>query len=127
LQNRMNIPCELKMSVQELDMPPEEATAIFRIFQETLTNVARHSQATRVTIQVDATEHDVHMKITDNGKGMSEAQLLNVQSLGLLGMYERAHTFGGEFSIHSKPGQGTVVSVHMPVHTPHTVTVSEVN
>jgi PAS domain S-box-containing protein len=116
LQNRMKIPCDLKMSVQELDMQQDEATAIFRIFQETLTNVARHSRATKVTIQVDATEHDVHMKISDNGKGMSEAELLNTQSLGLLGMYERAHTFGGEFSIRSEPGQGTVVSVHMPVH-----------
>jgi PAS domain S-box-containing protein len=127
LQNRMKIPCDLKMSVQDLDMPQEEATAIFRIFQETLTNVARHSSATRVTIQVDATEHDVHMKISDNGKGMSEAELLNTQSLGLLGMYERAHTFGGEFSIRSEPGEGTVVSVHMPVHNPHATTVIEVH
>ncbi|MGB9150017.1 MAG: PAS domain S-box protein, partial [Burkholderiales bacterium] len=104
LQRRMNILCDLKMSVQDLDMQQEEATAIFRIFQETLTNVARHSGATRVSIQVDATEQDVRMEISDNGKGMSEAELLNTQSLGLLGMYERAHTFGGEFSIRSKLG-----------------------
>jgi PAS domain S-box-containing protein len=127
LQNRMKIPCELKMSVQDLDMQQDEATAIFRIFQETLTNVARHSRATRVTIQVDATEHDVHMKISDNGKGMSEAELLNTQSLGLLGMYERAHTFGGEFSIRSEPGEGTVVSVHMPVHNTHPVSSVEMH
>jgi PAS domain S-box-containing protein len=127
LQNRMKIPCDLKMSVQELDMQQDEATAIFRIFQETLTNVARHSRATKVTIQVDATEHDVHMKISDNGKGMSEAELLNTQSLGLLGMYERAHTFGGEFSIRSEPGQGTVVSVHMPVHGSHALTGKEIH
>jgi PAS domain S-box-containing protein len=127
LQNRMKIPCDLKMSVQELDMQQDEATAIFRIFQETLTNVARHSRATKVTIQVEATEHDVHMKISDNGKGMSEAELLNTQSLGLLGMYERAHTFGGEFSIRSEPGQGTVVSLHMPVHSTHTLAKREMH
>ncbi|MGB8337726.1 MAG: PAS domain S-box protein [Burkholderiales bacterium] len=119
LQGRMNIRCDVKMSVQDLDMLQDEATAIFRIFQETLTNVARHSSATRVKIQVDATEQDVRMEISDNGKGMSKAELLNTQSLGLLGMYERARTFGGEFSIRSEPGQGTVVSVHMPVHASH--------
>jgi signal transduction histidine kinase len=58
---------------------------------------------------------------------MSEAELLNTQSLGLLGMYERAHTFGGEFSIRSEPGQGTVVSVHMPVHGSHALTGKEIH
>ncbi len=118
LQSRMNIVCEVKMSVQDLDMQQEEATAIFRILQETLTNVARHSKATRVTIQVDATDQEVHMEISDNGKGMPEHKLENFASLGLLGMYERARTFGGEFSISSKLGQGTVVSVQMPVSKP---------
>jgi PAS domain S-box-containing protein len=127
LQKRMNIPCEVKMSVQDLDMKQDEATAIFRIFQETLTNVARHSRATRVSIQVDATEQEVRMQIADNGKGMSESELLNTQSLGLLGMYERARTFGGEFAIRSEPGQGTVVSVHMPVHGNHHPTSAEVH
>ena len=67
------------------------------------------------------------MKISDNGKGMSEEELLNTQSLGLLGMYERARTFGGEFSIRSEPGQGTVVSVHMPVHGLQATTEREIN
>jgi signal transduction histidine kinase len=108
-------------------MKQDEATAIFRIFQETLTNVARHSRATRVSIQVDATEQEVRMEISDNGKGMSESELLNTQSLGLLGMYERARTFGGEFAIRSEPGQGTVVSVHMPVHSNHNSTSAEIH
>ncbi len=127
LQNRMNIICEVKMSVQEIDIQQEEATAIFRILQETLTNVARHSKATKVTIQVDATENEVRMEISDNGKGMAEPELANIESLGLLGMYERAHTFGGEFAIRSKPGMGTIVSVQMPVGNGSILTQAEVH
>jgi PAS domain S-box-containing protein len=115
LKSRLRIPCKLSMNVPDAPLHPDEATAIFRIVQESLTNVARHANATLVTIDVDATESDVCIKISDNGKGMARSALKNSQSLGILGMHERAKSFGGEFSIESTPNNGTSVSLRMPI------------
>lgn len=119
LETRLRIPCTLRMDVHEQLLHPDEATAIFRIFQESLTNVVRHAGATRVNIDVNASEKEVRMKIFDNGKGVSKAELLNTQSLGVLGMYERAKSYGGEVNIESQKGKGTLVSLRMPIRTEH--------
>lgn len=114
-QTRTGILCECKGSLETVDLNHEQSTAVFRIFQETLTNVLRHAQATRVDILIEQDEKAVVLTIRDNGKGITENEATGAQSLGLLGMRERAHLIGGEFNITGSAGKGTVVTVRVPL------------
>jgi signal transduction histidine kinase len=105
---RANLPPEKKF---DLDI----STGLFRIFQEILTNVARHSRATRVDIELVATDERLELEVTDNGVGIPDAELRGRKSLGLLGMQERALLFGGEVNVSGTPGHGTRVSVKIPL------------
>lgn len=93
------------------DMPK---TAFFRILQEALTNIARHADATRVTVQLRAGPKSVILTVRDNGRGISPAEQSDPSSLGLLGMRERAELAGGTFAISGKAGRGTTVQVVLP-------------
>jgi signal transduction histidine kinase len=95
-------------------MDRERDTALFRILRETLTNVARHANATRVDVRLTEEKSDLLLEVRDNGKGISEEQLSGGKSLGLLGMRERAALLGGEITITGIPGKGTTVSVRIP-------------
>ncbi|MFN8239969.1 MAG: PAS domain-containing sensor histidine kinase [Bacteroidales bacterium] len=88
---------------------------IFRIAQEALTNVARHSGASEVTVKVSSSPGSVTVMISDNGKGIGVEEIRNHKSLGLLGIKERARAFGGEVSISGSPGAGTVVLAKLPL------------
>jgi signal transduction histidine kinase len=88
---------------------------MFRIFQEILTNVARHSRATRVDIDLALAADHVSLEVTDNGVGIQDNELHARKSLGLLGMQERALLFGGDVKIAGSPGHGTRVSVVIPL------------
>jgi signal transduction histidine kinase len=92
----------------------EQSTALFRILQEALTNVLRHAQATRVDIKIKKENGNFVLSITDNGKGITEADK-SEQQLGILGMRERAHLIGGEIDINGTEGKGTVVIVRVPI------------
>jgi signal transduction histidine kinase len=96
------------------NVAPELATAAFRIFQEALTNAVRHSQGTAITARVATRNGCLHMFLRDNGVGMPAGQQLD-ESLGLLGMQERARSVGGQLGIRSRPGRGTVVSFLLPL------------
>jgi PAS domain S-box-containing protein len=111
---RTRTKCRLDLPPEDVFIDQERATALFRILQETLTNVARHASATRVNIRLTKKEGGLHLEIRDNGKGISEEQLSAGRSLGILGMRERALLLGGELIISGVPGQGTVVSVRIP-------------
>jgi signal transduction histidine kinase len=91
------------------------STTMFRIFQEILTNVARHARATRVDVELSVTEDRFNLEVVDNGVGIADSDLHGRKSLGLLGMQERAMLFGGEVGITGTPGQGTRVSVSIPI------------
>ncbi|HOV99440.1 MAG TPA: sensor histidine kinase [Bacteroidota bacterium] len=91
-------------------------TGIYRIVQEALTNVARHSQASEVSITLVIQNSSLHIQVTDNGKGFDESLLEHPDSLGLLSMQERARIIGATISIHGKLGKGTNVSVIVPVN-----------
>lgn len=95
---------------------PERATAAFRIFQEAVTNAVRHSRATTITVRLTmrGREHLV-LNVRDNGVGMREEAVGAEQSLGLIGMRERARALGGDVRIGSRPGYGTVVAMLLPV------------
>jgi signal transduction histidine kinase len=113
-QKRTGIRCRAKLP-PETKFDLEMSTCVFRIFQEILTNVARHSRATRVDIDLDVTDELVRLEVLDNGVGIPNADLNGRKSLGLLGMQERAFLFGGEVSISGSAGQGTRVAVTIPM------------
>lgn len=113
-QKRTGIRCRAKLP-PETKIDLEISTTVFRIFQEILTNVARHARATRVDIELETGPEAVRLEVQDNGVGIAAADLNGRKSLGLLGMRERALLFGGEVSISGAPGQGTRVSVSIPI------------
>jgi signal transduction histidine kinase len=113
-QKRTGIRCRVKLPPETTKLDIDVATTAFRIFQEILTNVARHSRATRVDIDLGVTDEQVSLEVHDNGVGIAESDLHGRKSLGLLGMHERALLFGGEVSITGSPGQGTRVAVTIP-------------
>ena len=95
----------------------EAATAAFRIFQEALTNVLRHAVATRVDVRAEVHGDNLLLEISDNGKGISLLEVDSRQSLGLLGMRERASLIHGTVDITSRPGMGTTLAVTIPLST----------
>ena len=111
---RTGIDCDLYLSDEEIVLDRDLATAIFRIFQETLTNVARHAEATEVHVELEDRPDELVLTVRDNGKGITESQLSDPRSLGLMGIRERAHSWGGEVAFQGIPGQGTTVTVRIP-------------
>jgi signal transduction histidine kinase len=113
-QARTGTKCEVSLPGMDIALDPEPATALFRILQETLTNVARHTNATRVDVRLAQEDENLMLEIHDNGQGIGEEQLSAGQSLGLLGMRERALLLGGELTISGDPTKGTTVKVRIP-------------
>jgi signal transduction histidine kinase len=118
-QKRMGMRCRLKLPEEDLDLDKELSTAVFRIFQEILTNIARHAKASSVEVNLSITGDILKLKVVDDGIGISESQIRGQKSLGLLGMRERAQLFGGEVNIRGASGRGTTVSVSIPISRPH--------
>ena len=96
----------------------EAALALFRIFQETLTNVARHAKARRVWVNLAINEEGYVLQVRDDGAGMDEKDLVKTNSHGLRGMRERAQQFGGDVSVSSQPGRGTTLVASVPAPPP---------
>jgi len=99
----------------ELELDKDLSIAIFRIVQETLTNAARHSMATLVTVQLDLLDELLFLEVVDNGKGIEEEQVLSSKSLGLIGLRERVRLLKGHFNIQRRDSGGTKVSVLIPI------------
>lgn len=116
-QSRTGIVCKLSIHPSEILLDPERSTAIFRIFQETLTNVARHSGASRVDVLLRKAGENITLEVRDNGCGISDDQIRDSRSFGLIGMRERAKYFGGTLSMKGAPGSGTVVTVTLETQT----------
>jgi signal transduction histidine kinase len=114
-EKRFKIKCVFKSKVTNENIPPELTTGIFRIYQECLTNVLRHSEATAVTSFLDIVENQLRLHITDNGKGFVVEEIVNKKTLGLLGMKERASLMGGSYEIYSNPGKGTSILIIVPL------------
>jgi len=111
---RTGIKCRLDLPQENIAVNPERATAIFRILQESLTNVVRHAAASEVKIRLGEKDKELILLVQDNGKGMRMDELSRSKSLGILGMHERALVFGGEVIIRATPGKGTTVRVRIP-------------
>ncbi len=117
-QARSGIKCRVFLPNEDLALDQERATAIFRIFQETLTNVARHANATLVEVRLQKGAEELRMEVKDNGKGIKESQASGDKCFGLLGMRERALLLGGEFKIRGIPERGTAVDIRIPLDQP---------
>jgi PAS domain S-box-containing protein len=114
-QKRTGIGC--KVTVQEVGRIPDNvrATAIFRIVQEALTNVMRHSGASQASVSFKKKDETLILEVRDNGIGISEGRIFDIKSLGLTGLRERVLLLGGEALISGKPGEGTLLKVTLPV------------
>lgn len=114
-ENRFNIRVIFQSQMADLSIPPVIATGIFRIFQESLTNIARHAKAHQVKATLNAVDGILKMEIADDGKGFDTSA--QRKTLGLLGMKERAIMIGGNLNIRSMPERGTTVIITVPVNS----------
>jgi signal transduction histidine kinase len=126
-QTRTGIICDCDCSLEVADLSEEQSTAVFRILQEALTNVLRHAHATTVDIKINRENGYFALSVSDNGKGTTESEKSEPQSLGILGMRERAHLIGGEIDIEGVEGKGTVVIVRVPSSSQEKVLSMSVN
>jgi len=113
-EKRTGIMCEVSVSAPDLPLPRAQSLALFRIFQEALTNVARHASAQHIEVKLAATHEAVTLQVHDDGRGIHRREISSLHSLGLLGMQERAKQLGGAFDIQGVPGDGTIVTVSIP-------------
>ena len=114
-EKRTGIKCHLVLPQEPLNLDPERSTAIFRIFQESLTNVTRHAQATGVEATLEIAEDQLIFRVHDNGKGFDPEEAKAKKSLGLVGMQERALLLQGEVRIEGIPGSGTTMILRIPL------------
>jgi PAS domain S-box-containing protein len=111
---RTGIPCEVSVD-EDLELHEPHATAVFRIVQESLQNVAKHAAATEASVLVARTQRAVILEVADNGRGFATDAPRKPLSLGLMGLRERAHLLKGAVTIESEPGRGTRVQVRIPI------------
>ena len=114
-QSRTGIKCEVSSKPTDVVLDQDLATQIFRIFQEALTNVSRHANATRVKISLEERAGKLVLKVSDNGKGITQEQITNPKSFGLMGISERARSQRGKAKISGIKGKGTTVTVTIPL------------
>ena len=116
-QSRTGIVCLCDCSLENIELTEGQSTTVFRIFQEALTNILRHAQATRVDIALKKEDDELVLTIRDNGRGITTGEKSDRLSLGLLGMRERVNLIGGTIHITGVEGKGTVITVRVPIST----------
>jgi PAS domain S-box-containing protein len=114
-EKRTGIRCKFHSAFSEKQFKKNLSTGVFRIYQEALTNVARHAEATEIDASLEQYNGNLILKVHDNGKGFDEAAIANKNTLGLTGMKERASMFGGMIIIESRMGRGTTVFLQVPL------------
>lgn len=107
--------CAFTSSHKDIELHFDQATALFRIFQEALTNISKHAQATHVTVQLLRKAGKVSLEVMDNGRGIAESDQKKPKSFGLRGMHERVDALGGMLSISPVEGSGTLVAIEIPL------------
>jgi PAS domain S-box-containing protein len=112
---RTGLRCHVRAAREATALNKEQQTVIFRIFQEALTNVVRHARASAVDVTLAERPNTFELRIRDNGGGITDVQIRDPRSIGLLGMRERAALIGGRFEIAGRRGKGTVVTVSVPL------------
>jgi signal transduction histidine kinase len=113
-QKRTGIRCQFRPNVTEADLGSEKSAAIFRVVQEALTNVMRHAKASTVRVSLNTEANALRIFVEDDGKGITEEEMKDMKSLGIVGMKERISRLGGEFKIQSGRGKGTRLDIILP-------------
>jgi signal transduction histidine kinase len=118
---RLGIPCEVNCSQEDIELGQDDAVAVFRIFQEALTNITKHSRASRVWVRLDADGEEnssrrmLELEVRDNGRGIAEPDKAKLNSFGIRGMIERAGLLDGKLAVSGAPGEGTSVLLSIPL------------
>lgn len=114
-QERTEIVCQCNCLTADIELNQAQSTAVFRVFQEALTNILRHAQATKVEITTEKNEGNFILTIRDNGIGITKSANSGLKSLGILGMRERVSLVGGKIEINGVKGKGTMLIVQIPI------------
>ncbi len=114
-EERTGTSCVVRSNLDGERLDRELSTAVFRIFQEALTNVARHAEATRVDVRIERSDGALCLEVRDDGKGIGPEDEHRATSLGLLGIRERARRLGGTATVRPAEGKGTVLSLALPL------------
>jgi signal transduction histidine kinase len=99
---------------EDLSLPFELATPLFRVCQEALTNVTRHASASHVSIRLTCLDGEISLVVKDDGRGITDEEIKRHGSLGLLGMKERVAILGGTLDVEGRSGEGTTVAIRIP-------------
>jgi PAS domain S-box-containing protein len=118
IESRAGIRCRVVGLPEQLPLDAQQSTSVFRIFQEMLTNVVRHAGAASIRVEVQTDAASMMLRVTDDGRGFDVSRLAHPESLGLLGMRERALMLGASVKIDSEPGTGTTVTLRIPLAAP---------
>ncbi len=113
--SRTGVACDLQFVDDQPRLDDTRTLTLFRIVQESLTNIARYAQATHVVITIKSSREDITIEVRDDGKGFDTHAIPTKQSFGLMGMKERALAVSGKVEVASSPGAGTVVLVDIPL------------
>lgn len=116
-EGRTGIFCNRILPAEKVDLAPQASLAVFRIFQEILTNISRHSGATEVTVQLTIVDAEIRLEVVDNGRGATKAEIARASGLGLVGMRERALAAGGLVLFEPEAGRGTRVILSIPLNS----------
>jgi signal transduction histidine kinase len=114
-RERYGVACDLVVEPADLQMDDPQATAVFRIMQEALANVARHAGASQVDISLRHDGGEITLQVRDDGRGFDPASARKPNSFGIVGLRERAHLVDGVIAIETAPGRGTVIDVRIPI------------
>ncbi len=117
-EKQLGIPCEFSCAESEIELHPDQATALFRIFQEALTNIGKHANATRVSVKLARSPRSIRLEVADNGRGIDSTDKLKPKSFGIRGMVERANALGGQLSVNRAPKGGSVLALKIPCKLP---------
>jgi two-component system sensor histidine kinase UhpB len=114
-EKQVGIPCHVASSDNDIDLPPEQASALFRIFQESLNNISKHARASSVQVRLIRNQRGIRMEISDNGIGIALRDRQKPASFGILGMIERAKALGGSLSVSNLSKGGSMVAIRIPL------------
>ena len=114
-EKQLGIPCDVVAGRKDIKLDSDQATALFRIFQEALTNIGKHAGASRVRVELVRGTRNVRLEIADNGRGIGAEDRFKPRSFGIRGMAERASALGGDLTVSNGDGGGSVVSVRVPL------------
>jgi signal transduction histidine kinase len=113
-EKQLGITCKFTCNQAEISVTTDQGITLFRIFQESMSNIAKHANATHVDVDLSAFTHDIILTITDNGVGIKSSDTLKSTSFGLRGMRERVAALHGTFNVQQSNKQGTVISIKLP-------------